>query len=69
MRKVVMAAVLLSSLAACQRSEAPGNLTSEESNQLDDAAAMLDNADAVAVSEDATANGADATVSDDGAAH
>ncbi len=57
MNKQLISAAALAFLAACGSNAPSGDLTADESQQLNEAAAMLDdNSEAVAVSEDAAAN-------------
>lgn len=65
MKKELVAVAALALLAACGSDPQPGDLTAEESDQLNEAAAMLDNADAIPVSEDAAANSGEVLVVDE----
>lgn len=53
MRKLIIAAAALPLLAGCSGGAEPGDLSAEESRQLDEAAAMLDNAENGVVSGEA----------------
>lgn len=65
MKTKLAAAAALALLAACGSDPQPGDLTAEESDQLNEAAAMLDNADAIPVSEDAAASTGEVLVADE----
>lgn len=58
MTKKLLAAAMLAALAGCHGRQPSGDLSADESRQLNEAAAMLDdNVEMVPASEDAAANG------------